>query len=401
MATVVRASQNNALLTSTGGVRNPDSVIRPMRNFMEAVERDDTPFLNSLKHLGSGNAEKHEWGIQGLVPRDASVGTTTTAAATTIVLTAGHGARVRPSSLLILTVGTAQERVWVRDVTGDTVTVVRGIGGDTALIPTAGNAIRISSSGLPQLAKYPLMPFSTGDLYFNYWQRLAGKNSIDIRANNTPDYEINGTRSEKQMVRIAARLKEELEEALILGRRRVEDPNPAAPIPSFMSGLYHFAELSGNVSTVTGAPAKLSIFHLEDLLATLDLAYGTKAPSKLLMSMNTKRILNRIIKDYVTRRGDPSTTSVSLVWKSVELETGTYSFAHTKNIPDGKILIYNPAACGYRHFAGCDWQEHEIEVDAPVKERAIFGDFSFEVEAPKTLGLIQGFSTNLADYPLV
>lgn len=399
MATTTRAGGNTYTTTLTGGTRDPGLVMRDLPKFFDAVEVQDTEMLDMLKKVAPIRQRKVERGSHALTPRTATVGAAALATANSVTLTAGHGTRINQGSVLLVTNGAGeQERVRVTaDPAGDVLTVARAQGGDTAIAFEVGNTVSIFSTAMPERASYPLIPLTTGDTTFNYPQRIMGYVDIDKRADNTPTYEWDGaTHFERMMMDLAAKLKRDLNGALISGRRQDGDPNPSAPVPSMLGGVIQMAELSGN--TFNAAGGLLAPELIENVLSTIDLAYGSNAGTKLIMSHSTKRILNRIMTGKKTR-ADLDEKKASFIWDSAEFESATVSFAKMRDFPDGSIVFLDPSELGLAPYAGCDWQEQVLPVDAPLKRTGVFGDFTLIVNRPKTMAILSGFNQSLAAYP--
>lgn len=404
--TTFRAGQTtyNATDFPAGGTRNQDRIVRDLTEFMDAPDRRDTPFLNSVKKGRPFQQNKKEWGIRAVNPRGSTVGAAGYASgATSIPVATGHGSRFQQGHVLWIedqTNPANYEISWVTDnPSGDTLTVKPAQGGTTSRAGVSGDIIRIIGIAMPQLTDYPLGSLSRGDLFYNYSERFMTMVRLDRAARTTPDYEQNGDWLLKDAAQKSGDLKLDLEAALVRGRRQEGDPNPADPEPSLMSGILHFAELGGNILNVGGSATLLDIYNLEEATAQLDEAVGDKAGSKIIMNLKTKRIFNRLLN--ANRRGTYQDTTATLKWSKVSLETGDYEFTHLRDsvFPDGTILIYNPAYVSYHPRKGLDWQEEDLATKGPYDERAVLGEFTFQMEAPQTCFLINNFNTTLSAYP--
>jgi len=404
MVTTARAGQNTYTVATTGGTRVVDHVTRDVTEFMDALDRRDTPFTNSLRKLGPVNQRKHEWGIRAVTPRASTVGTTGLVGDTTIALPAGHGVRFQQGNVVRLTKADGTyEHLWVTaDPAVSAITVTRARGGTVAIVPTAGDELRIVGVAMPELSDFTLGPVSRGTTQYNYSQRFQTMVRTDKRARRTPNEEYDGDWHERDTMAKAGDLKLNLEEALVLGRRQEGGANPAAPDPSMLGGLEQFADLSGNIFNVGGAATKLAIENIEDATVSLEQAIGTNAGTKLLMSMRTKQILNRIANNVKYESGhgmNENGTGVTIKWDWVELETGRYEFAHSRYIPEGRIFVYNPKYLGYAPYVGLDWHETDLSTKGDYVETAISGDFTFEAEGLPSMAVVYNFNTTLSAYP--
>lgn len=404
MVTTVRALQNNYTTASTGGTRVAENVMSDIGPFMDAIEDQSTPFLNDLKKGGAVNQRKHEWGIHGVTPRGSTVKTALAdGTGTTLAVQTGHGARFQQGHVLRITHASdgSFEHVWVTaDPSGDSLTIKRGQGGTTAAAAAVSDTITIIGIALPQAADFPLAPVSRGRRFFNYVEELAKALTMSTQGRKTPDYENpSGDWLDRDMLALGKDIRRDLEQALLLGRRQDGDPNPSAPVPSLMGGLEQFAELSGNVYTI-GSSVKLSIEAIEQVTVDLDQAYGDNAGKSLLMSIKTKQIFNRLMNPLKYQNGaGVSATGANLVWDTVQLETGTYRFTHSKNVPDNEIFFYNKGNLSYRPFTGLDWAEKEVPTKGNYAWRGISGTFTFEATGIPAMAIVKTYDQTLANYP--
>src|SRR5690242_6646323 len=115
MVTTIRAAQNNYTTAVTGGTRLAENVMSDIGPFMDAIERVDTPFLNSVKKGKPVNQRKHEWGIKSVNPRGSQVASGgLTNVATTLNVLSGHGVRFQQGHVLRITHASdgSYEHVW-------------------------------------------------------------------------------------------------------------------------------------------------------------------------------------------------------------------------------------------------------------------------------------------------
>lgn len=400
--TTFRASQTSyAGPTISDGVnRLDDRVKRDLTAFMDAPEVTDTDFLNSISKGPAGTQNKKEWGIKAVNPRGSTVGSGgINTSATTLPIATGHGVRFQLGHILEVSQASNPanfEIMWVNATPGaDSLTVKRAQGGTSGTSFSQHDIIRIIGVGLPQLTTYPLSPVSRGNLWYNFYERFQGSIEHDIESRNTADYEIDGDPMDEDMAALGVQMKLNLEQALILGRRQPGDPAAATQEPALVGGILQFAELSTNVMNVSGA--LLSVDHMEEVLSRLDDAVGSNAGTRLIGSMNTKRIINRLLNN--SRMLTATDKKIAQKFDEVELETGTYEFGKVRNFPDGKLLVYDPGTVQYHPRKGMDWQEEDLPVDKPSTWRGILGSFTLSVDTPQTMYLIEGFDRTLGNYP--
>jgi len=408
--TTIRAGQTTYDTTAyaAGGTRLAQEEILDLSEYMDAPDRRDTKFLNSISKGKAHNQRKVRWGIKGVNPRGSTVGAAgINTSATSLPVQTGHGVRFQQGDVIYLEQAAAPtvfEIMWVSaDPATSALTVVRAQGGTgttpntTGFAFTSGDVIRKIGIAMPQLADYPLGPVSRGDQWYNNFSRFETYVNHDRASRKTPTYSESGDQLDADIAQKAGDLKIDLEETLLNGRRQDGDPNPAAARPSMMSGVLHLTELSGNV--YNGGGAKLSIGMFEDVFAQLEDAIGDNAGTKILMSLNDRQIMSRQLNNL--RQGTLQDSKANLTWDSVTLTTGTYEFTHTKRMPKGKIFIYSPEDIEYFPYEGMDWQQEDLATQGPYDKRAVLGEFSCMIDRPQTGFLINNFITTLSSYPSI
>ena len=401
--TTLRAAQTSYPTTFDGGTS--DQLIDGafgIAPFMDALDRQDTRLMNSMKKGSAGNQRKERTGMHGVTPRGSKVGVTGLAADTTITLPAGHGVRFQQGHVVQLTKASngAREIMWVNaDPATGSISVKRAQSGTTALVPTANDTLRIIGIAMPQLSDFPLAPISRGRMFHNFYQEFSKHLTISDQADSEPTIEFpEGKILAKDMVKLGRELKMDLEQALINGRRQEGTPDPSNPIPAMLGGLIQFAELSGNVFNVGGSAVLLSIDVINEALITLDESIGDNRGTKLLMSHRTKNIFNKLKHPTDYQRGTDG-TSVDLRWDKVVTDFGTLEFEAEYGMPDGLILLFDPGEMEYAPFVGLDWKEKDVPTKGNYKWRGVSGTYTFRPGAVPGYAVINNFDTNSANYP--
>lgn len=147
-----------------------DSMRIDMREEISMLDEDESQFSTFTMKTRKGTAtrEKVNWREKEYFPRLATVGAIYTAVATTIVLSAGHGARVRKGDVIRnMAMGDA---FYVRSVSTDTLTVVRDVGDKAAQTGAVGDTLLITSNASPQGADFPETAILLATLGYNYTQ---------------------------------------------------------------------------------------------------------------------------------------------------------------------------------------------------------------------------------------
>lgn len=175
----------------------PDSMIVDMRDEISRTDEDTTQFSTFTMKVDKGTAgrEKINWREKDYFPRLATVaGGGYTNVATTVVVTAGMGDRIRKGDVLRnMAMGDA---FYVQSVATDTLTVVRNVGVKAGQAGSAGDTLLITSNASPQGADFPDTAILLATLGFNYTQifrhgytfsRTA--RSVDYYGRSEPDQE--------------------------------------------------------------------------------------------------------------------------------------------------------------------------------------------------------------------
>ena len=398
--TVVRAAQTSYTTDFTGGTMDKFDW-RDVAPFMDAVQRQDTPFTNDLKKGAPGTDRKERTGIHSVMPRGTRVSGAVLATDVSLPVIAGHGVRFQQGHVLEVTKAdnSASEVMWVRaDPTPDALPVRRARGGPTALALAANDRVKIIGIAMPQLTDYPLAPVSNGTSWHNFFQEFPKHVVLSNQARKFRNAEYpSGDKLDRDMLQLGKDLKEDLENALISGRRQEGDPVPDAPDPAMFGGLRFFAEQSGNVFNLAGAA--LTIEALEEALITLDEAIGDKAGTTFLMNIRTKQIFNRLRHPMSYQNGSSSPSDIDTRFDRITTETGTYRFTHSRNIPPGEIYLYDTKGMEYAPFEGEDWKSKEVPTKGNYVWKGMSGTYTFRPGVVPGMALIRNFSTTLGDYP--
>jgi hypothetical protein len=149
----------------------PDSLVIDMREEISMTDEDEsqfTTFLQKAKH-STATREKINWREKDYFPRLVTVLTSYTNAATSIVLAANQGLRVRVGDVLRNMSSVAGDAYLVTAVATDTLTVVH-IGVKAQQAGTAGDTMLITSNASAQGADFPETQYLAPTLGYNYTQ---------------------------------------------------------------------------------------------------------------------------------------------------------------------------------------------------------------------------------------
>lgn len=398
--TVVRAAQNTYDQSFTGGTRDIAESGRNITVFVDAIEQEDTQFLNGLTKGPAGDQMIERTGKHQLMPRGTKVAAATLASATTIPIVPGHGYRFQQMAVLQVTnAAGASEIMWVNaDPLADSLSVKRAQGGTTALAFAAGDTVKVIGHATPQNADFPLAPVASGSHFWNTYQTFSGHFPMSDFADISPTLEWGGgSNLARQMKDLLEAKRKELNDALLLGRRQIGDPDPSNPLPSLLGGMVGYAELAGNRFTVTGS-APLTIDFLLESWQTLKSKYGNAHGRRALMSPATAMRVNKIAAPANYDRGMTG-NKLDIRWSTLQTADGDITFASMDGLPDGRIFIYQDSNHSYGPFKGKDWKEKEVPTMGDHRWRGASGTFTYRPKHPDAYAIIDGFSMDLSAYP--
>jgi len=398
---VTRAAQNSYPNTVTGGTQDIWTEPRNISVFMDAVEREDTPFLNNLKKGSAGRDRKEYTAIHSVTPRGSVVAAAVSTGASSITLPTGHGFRFQQANVIKVTAANGDEEImWVNaDPDASSLSVKRAQGGTSALAFAGNEKIAIIGTALPQLADFPMGPVSRGRYFWNTYQKFATHltYSAEARKTGTTEYP-SGDQLERDMLQKGKDLKAELNQALINGRRQEGSPDPSDPIPAMFGGLRFFAAQSGNVFTIGTSSTLLTFDAVNEAVVTLDEKIGEKKGLRALMSPRTKQVFNRI--------ANPARYQFGLEGRAVETrvdkimtDVGDITFEFDRHLPDGEIYLFKDGGMEYAPFEGLDWKGKDVPTKGDYTWRGLSGTFTFRPGAVPAMALIKGFSTDTSAYP--
>lgn len=397
---------NTYISTDTDGTFPGDAATgsrtRYISDWVRALAPYTTPLLSSLSVGKPVNVFKHEWGQSYQLPHTVGLNEPLDNSETGIDVTTGHGVRVQPYMVIYIpedSSNNAAEIVWVQSISGDTLTVVRGQGGTSAVAHDTGLTMDVIGVAEPQNVVHPRGSIIYGDTAFNYPQRFATSLQYDEFARWEPNLEFgNGDQLMKQIRRKQLDLKIGFEKALFRGGRQagVADSTPDTDKrPSMFGGLNFF--VTTNVTDKDNV--KLSIMDIENQLANIWESAGENMPRVLLMNLKTKRIINRMMDAFRGSYTPMDENRARLVWESVTFETGTYFLGVSRRCYDSEVYGVDLDMLKIYPYQNQDWQTVELATQGAHEIRAIRGAFTFEVKAEASMFRITDFDINLASYP--
>lgn len=414
MPAIVRAGLNTYSQGVTGGTGYPGDAAtghgtRLFVKWVNALENEKTPFLNSLPLLSPIDNPKPEWGVKATLPHRITLGAAITGSepltggAFTLTAATGHGARVQQGQLVYAPADAVNgpEIFWVStEPSGDSLTVIPAFSGTTRGAHAADLVCELLAPALPELSDHPRVPMVFGNLFYNHKQRIAGKIEVDLAEDVTPNLEYpTANIFETRLKEAAVSLKKKTEKLYIYGQRYAGDPNPTAKKPSTLSGLKHFAILSGNTYDLAGE--LLNPFDLEEVFYDLWTNVDEEAGTHIMCSMNDARILDTHLN--ASRTATAHDDEVTLTVRRWKFRTGTVEVTVNRDVAPGEMFIYNPKYLGQAPYKGLDWhfarKKAGVDTDGDYVQGSISSDRTFFAFAPATMAHIKGWNTDRAAYP--
>jgi hypothetical protein len=222
-----------------------------MRDEMSMLDEDESQFstFTMKSRKGTATREKINWREREYFPRMATNSTAIASGVTAVVLSAGHGARVRKGDVVRnMAMGDA---AFVRSVSGDTATVVRGIGDKAAQAWAIGDTLLITSNASPQGADFGETAILLPTLGFNYTQIFRHGYTFSRTARNV-DYYGRGAPADESAVK-GVEHKRAIEYSGFWGPRAlITDPDSGEPV-GFAGGMAEFivtnrADVNGSLT---------------------------------------------------------------------------------------------------------------------------------------------------------
>lgn len=236
-----------------------DSLVIDMDPEMRMLDEDESQFSTLVMNTRSKETrrEKFNWREKEMFPRLVTVGTSYLVGDTSVTLSAGQGANVRIND--VLRNMARGDALWVTNVVGDVLTVVRNVGVRAAVAGTAGDTLLIMSNAAAQGADFGQTAILLPTLGYNYTQIFRHGYSFSRTAADADKYEGDGPESESDAK--ALEQKRAIEYSGFWGARDMKtDPATGEPV-GFTGGLVEF--ITTNKADVGAA---LTVDYLDNFL---------------------------------------------------------------------------------------------------------------------------------------
>jgi hypothetical protein len=386
-----RAPMNTVDSSLAGGTALGSMVMRLFTDFQDYLDPDDTPLTSSIKTGKTVNQKKVEWLNRFLSAHQVTLGANIAdGAATSITLAAGDGNKVMVTDLLKI----EAEIVWVTAISGDVLTVKRGMGGTTAVAHSGALTIDLLAPAAQENADSPLAPVSKGSLEYNYPQLFDYAVQVSNREDNTPDYEFDsGSRYDAYLQQVMKDSAIDLEKVAINGRRGVEDSAVlGSGKPTLMGGLDFFTDSRTDLSG-----SAISERTFGDVMQK---KYGqvksSKIPTKMYVGPFMKRAISSIWN--ASRYSDVKDEETTLVWRAVDTDFGKVQFVLSRYIPAGAGYLIDLSDISKHFYKGGEWTEVVLPSNGPYKRSRFTGDLTMVFLNNIAREAIVNISTNVVDY---
>jgi hypothetical protein len=226
-----------------------DALRIEMDEEMAALDADESQYSTLIMNTSSEETtrEKFNWLEKDIFPRLVTVGTSYLVGDTAVTLTAGQGANVRIGD--VLRNMARGDALWVTNVVGDVLTVVRNVGVKAAVAGTAGDTMLIMSNAAAQGADFGQTAIVQPVLGFNYTQIFRHGYSFSRTATKVASY--TGREPAQESDDKALEHKRAIEYSGFWGARDMKtDPATGEPV-GFTGGLVEF--ITTNKTDVNGA----------------------------------------------------------------------------------------------------------------------------------------------------
>lgn len=397
-ATTVRGAQNTGESSLTGGTRLSSMTIRLFAGFTEYLEPTEVPFTSALETGKTVDQKKIEWGTGFLSPHTVTLGASVSAGAgnTTITLATGDGVKVQVTDLLRINTGGVIEHWWVTAVSGDTLTVVRAMGGTSAsahTLATPAQTIEIMGPAAQENADSQIAPITKGALEYNLPQLFDYAVQVSNREDATPDYEFDGgSRYDTYLSRIMKEAAIDFEKTAFLGKRGAESAmTVGSGTPTTMGGLDFFTDDRYDLAGVA-----LSESHIRTLQRNKWRTVGNKMPTVIYTGGFLREALSSLFN--ANRYADVSDEKTTLVWTSVKTEYGVVKFQMSRYVPDGYAYFMNLKDIKIHPYKNGVWAEVSLPVNGPYKKGRFTGDYTMSFRDNAVRAAIVNASTDAADY---
>lgn len=392
------ATTTNRALTQYSGDTPSDLFIRDVPDWMDMLERQDTPLIKLIGTTGAPTVPMHkaEFGWSSPDP----VADTITEAIVTAPA-AGTTSTITPANISYYSVGDIilidSEQMTVESIGATTMSVARGHASTTPATHLDNATVDIIAPALRELEDDPESPITQGEVDFNYHQIFSFSWQLSKWAQVTPTYESRnfaGDRDDQQLrkkMEYTAPLR--LERQLLLGQR-------AAGSTSTRPSMGGFAQTAYWTTRASLSSAALTEYDLMNNLQTVwQLVGGDSMGKTIMVDMFGKRVINSWYND--TRRSGTGDSTISVNWDTIRTDMGEFKIVTNWQMNGrAKVYVFNPKDMKRRPYASSTgWQRGKLATQGWYSHSFLRGSFTLIPQNPDSRLEIHTFSTTASDYP--
>lgn len=308
--------------------------------------------------------------------------------ATTITLASGHGNRVPIYAVL----ANGAERLWVTNVVGDVLTVVRGIGATSGVaIAAAATTLQRVGVAVPENVKSQAGVYARGEFYDNSIQQfIYAVQTSAIQENTDTSWLVEGNPHKTSLKDQLKEARRDFERTLFYGVKSAGATTDA----SFMSGFPDY--ITQHTVAMAG-----DIMEEADFLQLCQDIWKDVGPENMGRTVVSDIFLKQVVSSWGDgmRRLDATTTKVTAKVDAIENDMGLFEFTPNFHNPDGDLHIIDPRNYVIHPYKGQDWRMEKLSKDGAYERDHIVGTFTLEAPGDRASGKLTGASTTRASYP--
>jgi hypothetical protein len=378
--------------TYSAGANLPE-MAEDVADIIGLISPYETPLLD---HLGDANrvarSTRHEWLEDELLPSRDSIDTghifTDPEADTAFVVANGSRFQVGDQ----VKAAGSREVMFIVDVSGDTLSVIRGYGGSVAESLSAGQTLHILGNAALEGDDPPTVRYTNRVRRSNYTQIF------------TAGVEVSGTQLAVNTLGLAdeldyqkqERLREltrDLEQCVINGIGPAANPEGDASTRRTMTGIIPFLATNTFAPGTDGFPADAAL--TEEQLNTALRTIWTGASSNIdtiVVSGLQKRRINGFITS--SRRYDAGDSRFRDLVGIYESDFGVCRVVLSRWVPADTVLLLDSSRISVLPLAGRSFHFKRLSATGDRESGQIIGEYTLELLNESAHGMIRGLATS-------
>ena len=373
-------------------------VVEDVSDIIGIVSPFETPLLD---HLGDARrpatSTVHEWIEDELLPNTATVASQVFAPTplSDITIDVDDGSRFRMGDLVRPADG--PEIMLVTDVSGDTISVVRGYGGTNSMSLAEGMVLTILGNAALEGADAPDARFTNRVRKANYTQIFTAGIEVSgsmqaVRAHGITD-ELDYQKQERMR-----ELLRDLENCVINGVAPMTNPRGSSTVRRSMNGIVRSIETNQfqpGVGPIPGGSGGGSDGLTEQVLNAA-LREVWEASSGPIDTIVCGGIQKRRINGFLTssRRYGPSDDRYSDLVSVYESDFGVCRVIVSRWLPADTLLLLDSSRIEVMPLEGRSFQYKSLASTGDAATGQVIGEYTLEMRNENAHGLISGLATS-------